>query len=67
MKASKEFYMAEAMSLLQQLDVTRYMEKVTWRLNQEEARAHKFLHKSSVPKVRSHSLRKLSKSMSLRW
>ncbi|KAM0728499.1 Cullin-2 [Formica fusca] len=53
LKASKEFYMAEAMSLLQQLDVTRYMEKVTWRLNQEEARAHKFLHKSSVPKVRA--------------
>ena len=53
MKASREFYMAEAMSLLQQLDVTRYMEKVTWRLNQEEARAHKFLHKSSVPKVRA--------------
>ncbi|XP_050445079.1 cullin-2 [Cataglyphis hispanica] len=53
LKASKEFYMAEATSLLQQLDVTRYMEKVTWRLNQEEARAHKFLHKSSVPKVRA--------------
>lgn len=53
LKASKEFYMAEALSLLQQLDVTRYMEKVTWRLNQEEARAHKFLHKSSVPKVRA--------------
>lgn len=53
LKASREFYMAEAMSLLQQLDVTRYMEKVTWRLNQEEARAHKFLHKSSVPKVRA--------------
>lgn len=53
LKASKEFYMAEAMSLLQQLDVTRYMEKVTWRLNQEEARAHKFLHKSSIPKVRA--------------
>lgn len=53
LKASKEFYMAEALSLLQQLDVTRYMEKVTWRLNQEEARAHKFLHKSSIPKVRA--------------
>ncbi|GAB1862607.1 Cullin-2 [Camponotus japonicus] len=53
LKASKEFYMAEALSLLQQLDVTRYMEKVTWRLNQEETRAHKFLHKSSVPKVRA--------------
>lgn len=53
LKASRDFYMAEALSLLQQLDVTRYMEKVTWRLNQEEARAHKFLHKSSVPKVRA--------------
>ncbi|XP_072747858.1 cullin-2 [Anoplolepis gracilipes] len=53
LEASREFYTTESMSLLQQLDVTRYMEKVTWRLNQEEARAHKFLHKSSVPKVRA--------------
>jgi len=37
--------------LLQQSDVTRYIEKVTWRLAQEDARANKFLHKSSVAKV----------------
>ena len=27
------------------------MERVTWRLSQEELRAHKFLHVTSVPKV----------------
>lgn len=53
LEASGEFYMAEAASLLQQSDVTRYMEKVTMILNQEEQRAHKFLHKSSVSKVRA--------------
>ncbi|KYN14400.1 Cullin-2 [Trachymyrmex cornetzi] len=53
LEASGEFYTAEASSLLQQSDVTRYIEKVTWRLAQEEARAYKFLHKSSVAKVRA--------------
>lgn len=47
--------MREASSLLQQSNVTRYMEKVTWRLNQEESRAHKYLDMSSIPKVRSRS------------
>ena len=44
--------MREASELLQQSDVTHYMERVTWRLIQEELRAHKFLHASSMPKVR---------------
>lgn len=52
LEASGEFYSREAWELLQQLDVTRYMERVTWRLSQEELRAHKYLHLSSVPKVR---------------
>ncbi|XP_051172711.1 cullin-2 [Leptopilina boulardi] len=52
LEASGEFYSREASELLQQSDVTRYMERVTWRFNQEELRVHKFLHSSSVPKVR---------------
>lgn len=52
LEASGEFYMREANELLQQSDITHYMETVTWRLIQEELRAHKFLHASSVPKVR---------------
>lgn len=52
LEASGEFYMREAAELLQKSDVTHYMERVTWRLIQEELRAHKFLHTSSVPKVR---------------
>lgn len=51
LEASGEFYMREAAELLQKSDVTHYMERVTWRLIQEELRAHKFLHTSSVPKV----------------
>lgn len=51
LEASGEFYIREALELLQQLDVTRYMDRVTWRLSQEELRAHKYLHSSSVPKV----------------
>lgn len=52
LEVSGEFYSREASELLQQSDVTRYMERVTWRLSQEELRAHKFLHPSSTPKVR---------------
>ncbi|XP_058810413.1 cullin-2-like [Phymastichus coffea] len=52
LKQSGEFYAREASELLQQSNVTRYMERVTWRLSQEELRAHKFLHITSVPKVR---------------
>lgn len=52
LEASGEFYSREASELLQQSDVTRYMERVTWRFSQEELRVHKFLHSSSVPKVR---------------
>lgn len=51
LQAAGEFYTWEASELLQRSDVTQYMERVTWRLNQEELRAHKFLHASSVPKV----------------
>lgn len=51
--ASGDFYAREASDLLQKSDVTHYMERVTWRLGQEELRAHKILHHSSVVKVRS--------------
>ncbi|XP_012254401.1 cullin-2 [Athalia rosae] len=49
---SGEFYSREASEFLQQSDVSRYMERVSWRLSEEELRSHKFLHVSSAPKVR---------------
>ncbi|XP_043260873.1 cullin-2 [Colletes gigas] len=52
LEASGEFYMRQAFALRQQSDVTHYMEKVTSQLIQEKLRAFKFLHASSVPKVR---------------
>lgn len=60
LEASGEFYMRQALELRQQSDITHYMERVTSQLIQEELRAHKFLHASSVPKVRffSYILRK---------
>lgn len=51
LEASGVFYSREASKLLEQSDVTHYMERVTWRLSQEELCAHKFLHPSSVPKA----------------
>ncbi|XP_043675705.1 cullin-2 isoform X2 [Vespula pensylvanica] len=51
LETTGEFYAREASELLQQSDVTRYMERVTWRLNLEELRTYKFLHVSSMPKV----------------
>ncbi|CAD6243262.1 GSCOCG00012654001-RA-CDS [Cotesia congregata] len=52
LEASGEFFVCEAAEYLQKADVTVYMERVTWRLGQEELRARKFLHHSSVSKVR---------------
>ncbi|XP_014295196.1 cullin-2 [Microplitis demolitor] len=52
LEASGEFFVREAAEYLQKADVTVYMERVTWRLGQEELRARKFLHHSSVSKVR---------------
>ena len=52
LEASGEFYMKQAVELRLKSDITHYMEKVTSQLVQEELRAHKFLHSSSVPKVR---------------
>ncbi|XP_057320792.1 cullin-2 [Microplitis mediator] len=52
LEASGEFFVREAAEYLQKADVTVYMERVTWRLGQEEYRARKFLHHSSVSKVR---------------
>lgn len=51
LETTGEFYAREASELLQQSDVTRYMERVSWRLNLEELRTYKFLHSSSMPKV----------------
>ncbi|KAF7995688.1 hypothetical protein HCN44_006795 [Aphidius gifuensis] len=52
LEASGDFYAREASDLLQLSDVTHYMERVTWRLGQEDIRAKKILHHSSIPKVR---------------
>ncbi|XP_076240147.1 cullin 2 [Calliopsis andreniformis] len=52
LEASAEFYTRQALQLRQQSDITHYMERVTSQLIQEELRAHKFLHASSVPKVK---------------
>lgn len=52
LETSKEFYTYEVSLLLQQLNVTRCMEGITRMLSQEELRARKYLHISSLPKVR---------------
>ncbi|XP_076183973.1 cullin 2 [Ptiloglossa arizonensis] len=52
LEASGEFYMRHAFTLREQSDITHYMEKVTSQLIQEKLRALKFLHTSSVAKVR---------------
>lgn len=47
-----EYYRVEAAKLLQQCTVSQYMEEVIKRLDEESARAQRFLHPSSLPKVR---------------
>lgn len=52
LETSGEFFAREASELLQQSDITCYMEKVTRRLQVEELRTHNFLHVTSVLKVK---------------
>ncbi|XP_031832846.1 cullin 2 [Nomia melanderi] len=52
LEASGQFYTNEAFTLRQKSNITYYMEKVTTQFILEELRAHKFLHTSSVPKVK---------------
>lgn len=51
LKASGEHYKRDAARLLEERDVSLYMERVIARIDEELARARKFLHASSLPKV----------------
>lgn len=50
--ASGEYYQAEAAKLLQVCSVSQYMEEVIKKLDEESRRAQKYLHISSIPKLR---------------
>ncbi|XP_033335780.2 cullin 2 [Megalopta genalis] len=52
LEASGQFFTSQAFTLRQKSNITHYMEKVSSQLFQEELRVHKFLHASSVPKVK---------------
>lgn len=52
LKASGEYYQSEASKLLQSCTVNQYMEEVIQKLDEESRRANKFLHTSSIPKLR---------------
>lgn len=53
LQASGEYYEREASRLLQECDVSQYMERVVQRLEEETLRSQKFLHSSSFGKVRA--------------
>jgi len=44
LQASGEHYKREASRLLQECDVSQYMERVTQKLEEETLRSHKFVH-----------------------
>jgi hypothetical protein len=44
LQASGEYYKREASKLLQECDVSQYMERVIQRLEEETLRSNKFLH-----------------------
>lgn len=49
--ASGEHFKLDAAKLLQERDVSLYMERVIAKIEEELFRARKFLHASSLPKV----------------
>ncbi|GAB0088443.1 Cullin [Sergentomyia squamirostris] len=49
---SGEYYRSEAVKILQKCSVSKYMEEVIRKLEDEKRRAEKFLHHSSIPKLR---------------
>ncbi|XP_069703724.1 cullin-2 isoform X1 [Periplaneta americana] len=53
LQASGEYYKREASRLLQECDVSQYMERVIQRLEEETLRSNKFLHSSSFAKVKA--------------
>lgn len=52
LQASGEYYRNEALKLLQRCTVSEYMEEVIKLLDEEQKRAAKFLHDSSLTKLR---------------
>ncbi|XP_055540901.1 cullin-2 [Wyeomyia smithii] len=52
LKDSGEFYKLEANMLLQECSVSSYMEEVIKKMDEENKRAQKYLHISSIPKLR---------------
>lgn len=52
LKDSGDFYKLEANQLLQSCAVSNYMEEVIKKLEEENKRALKYLHSSSIPKLR---------------
>ncbi|XP_071439740.1 cullin-2 [Hetaerina americana] len=59
LQASGEYYKREASRLLQECDVSQYMECVVRRLEEETRRSQKFLHSSSFVKVRAQCEQKM--------
>uniref|UniRef100_U5EWS4 Cullin-2 n=1 Tax=Corethrella appendiculata TaxID=1370023 RepID=U5EWS4_9DIPT len=51
-QASGEYYTGEAQKLLQKCSVSQYMEEVIKKMEEESKRAQKYLHISSIPKLR---------------
>lgn len=51
LNASGEHFKRDAARLLEERDVSLYMEKVIAKIEEELFRARKFLHASSLPKV----------------
>lgn len=52
LSASGEYYQYEACQLLQNCTVSQYMEEVIKKLEEESRRALRYLHKSTIPKLR---------------
>ncbi|XP_037031220.1 cullin-2 [Bradysia coprophila] len=52
LEASGEFYRVEAFKLLQTCSVSQYMEELIKKLEDENKRAQKYLHNSSISKLR---------------
>lgn len=52
LNASAEYYQYEASQLLQTCTVSQYMKEVIKKLDEESKRAQKYLHNSSIPKLR---------------
>nr|CAD7453320.1 unnamed protein product [Timema tahoe] len=57
LESSGEFYKREASRLLQECNISQYLECVTQRLEEERLRSNKFLHHSSMCKVKARCVK----------